>query len=205
MEVVVSKKPILKNEFSVSVESIINLFKLYKVYVFGYGSLMYPLGWLNRGMREPPRDLTVTDLNGFERGPFGLYDTYNFYGIIRSKGKHLNGVITPIESPGDYYNLMLSEFVVGLYKWANYRVVDVTKEIKMDLPEHVVVHTVVNRPINRTKILLSYPAPGYYDEVIREIKNYHNKETINTFLATGGFKSNREVRQYIESNITRRS
>ena len=198
MEISRSSKPMLKNEFSVSVDNIIKLFKKHKVYVFGYGSLMYPEGWTGRQMAEPPRAFVIADLNNFERGPFGLFGVHNFYGIIRTKGKNLNGVVAQIKSPADYYHLMLSEYVVGLHTFANYRVVDITDEIKIDLPNNAVVHTVVNRPINRVKILTSFPAPGYYNSVIRSIKSYHEEKTIQDFLASGGFESRDEVSRYLE-------
>jgi len=199
MEVSLTGKTRLKNEFAISTYSIIELFKRHKVYVFGYGSLLYPEGWGGRWMENEPIDLTVTNLNDFERGPFGLYGINNFYGVIRTKGKHLNGVVAHIKTPTDYFQLMLSEFVVGLYHTANYRIVDVTEEVDIDLPKGVVVHTVANRPINRTKILPSWPSSGYYDMVMRNIKRFHTDKFVADFLETGGFKDDREVKQYIES------
>ena len=201
MEISRSSKPILKNEFSISVDNIIKLFKKHKVYVFGYGSLMYPEGWTCRHIAEPPRDFVIADLNNFERGPFGLYGIHNFYGIIRTKGKSLNGVVAQIKSASDYYHLMLSEYVVGLHTFANYRVVDITDDIKIDLLDNAVVHTVVNRPINRVKILTSFPSPGYYNSVMRSIKNYHEEKIVQDFLASGGFKNTGEVNRYLERGI----
>lgn len=198
MELSLTGKTRLKNEFKVSTYSIIKLFEKHSVYVFGYGSLLYPSGWRSRFMKRPPKELITTNLSGFERGPFGLYGFTNFYGIIRTKGKHLNGIVAHIKSPTDYYNLMLSEFVVGLHQAANYRIVDVTEEIDLNLPKRVIIHTVTNRPINRTKILTSAPSSGYYDSVIRNIKKFHTEKFVRDFLNTGGFKNNREVKRYLE-------
>ncbi len=198
MEVSISGKPVLKNEFVVSASNIIKLFKEHKVYVFGYGSLLYPEGWSGRRLENEPRDLEVTNLNNFERGPFGLYGLTNFYGVIRTKGKYLNGVIAQIKTPNDYYRLMLSEFVVGLYPAANYRVVDVTDEIEMNLPKRAVVHTVANRPANRAKILVSIPSPRYYYEVMHFTKAFHTDKFVGDFLETGGFKNGKAVKRYLE-------
>ena len=199
MEISITGKTVLKNEFQPTTHNIIELFKKYSVYVFGYGSLLYFSGWRGRHMKKSPTYLTLANLNDFERGPFGLYGYTNFYGIIRTKGKHLNGVVTHIKSPSDYYHLMLSEFVVGLHTPANYRVVDVTEEISdVALPKNVIVHTVANRPINRTKILPSTPYPRYYDEVMWNIGRHHTEKFAKDFLDTGGFKNNKEVKRYLE-------
>ncbi|TET59668.1 MAG: hypothetical protein E3J47_08270 [Candidatus Stahlbacteria bacterium] len=208
MEVSISGKPVLKNEFAVSTSNIIKLFKKHDVYVFGYGSLLYPEGWEGRNMREVHRDLVPTNLNNFERGPFGLYGFANFYGVIRTKGRYLNGVVTHIKHPSDYFYLMLSEFVVGLHRYANYRVVDVTNEIEIDLSKRAVVHTVANRPINRIKMLTSVPSSGYYNSVMYNIKGFHTEKFVDEFFKTGGFKNGREVRRYLKRrgnvNITGR-
>lgn len=200
MEVSITGKTVLKNEFVPSTFNIIELFKKHEVYVFGYGSLLYPEGWAGRFMADPPKNFEITNLNGFERGPFGLYGYLNFYGIIRTKGKYLNGVIARIKSPADYFHLMFSEFVVGLHHIANYRIVDITNEIDLDLRKGAVVHTVVNRPINRTKILTSMPSSGYYDDVIYNVKGFHTEKFVDEFFETGGFKDNREVKRYLENS-----
>jgi hypothetical protein len=148
-------------------------------------------------MENNPKELIVTDLHDFERGPFGLYGYTNFYGIIRTKGKYLNGVMAHVKTPNDYYQLMLSEFVVGLYTEANYRIVDVTDEIGLDLAKGTVIHTVANRPFNRTKILTSMPCPGYYNSVMHNVKKLHTEEFVKDFLNTGGFKGNGEVIRYV--------
>ena len=186
---------VLKNEVLVTGSNIQQLFDNKSVYVFG---------WKGRGMMVPPKrhSLIECELNGFERGPYGIFGFLNYYGIIRSSEKKCNGVLCQITSIRDWANLMRTEMVAGLASFVNYRVVDVTDSIsnishphKMQKP--YVVHCVCNRPSNRQKMQFSKPAPGYYNRVWDGIQRERSSEFIEMFKRTGGFESDHEVKDHI--------
>lgn len=196
MEVVKNFGPVLKNEFTLNKENLQKLFSSRRpVYVMGYGSLLFPAGWLGRKMLRPPRKLIECVCSGFERGPWGLFQGVNFYGIIRTNGSHLNAVLGRVRTMTDYIGLMDSERAVGLHKYANYRVVDVTEEVsaESDLPNDATIHAVVNRPSNRKKIGKTFPMFGYYEYVWGWLNRMRGEEFAKEFLKTGGFKNSREV------------
>lgn len=199
-------KPILKNEVLVEKRNLNSIFSKGNVYVFGYGSLLVSEGWNVRGMQHPPgrKDLIECVLNGFERGPFGIYGYDNFYGIIRHAQKSVTGVLVPIASLRDWVNLMYTEYIAGLVSHVNYRVIDVTKDIsdiRGKLAGPCIIHTVCNRPINRTKCLYTYPAKNYYDSVWKLVRKSRSKEFIDKFLKTGGFRGNWEVEGKLNNHI----
>jgi len=174
------------------------LFKEHPVYVFGYGSLLYSQGWIRRRMIVPPKadDLIECDLKNYERGPWGMFSLTNYYGIIRKKGAACNGVLARVHDLQDWVELMATEAIAGLFRTANYRVVDVTKSIKKckDLVgKDAVIHAVCNRPVNRRKFPHTYPQYGYYDRVWAGINNERGTKFANRFLKTGGFKCDQQV------------
>ena len=96
---------------------------------------------------------------------------------------------------------MTTEMIVGLYRYANYRVVDVTKSVpnldRLVLP-NARVHLVCNRPGNRKKMLESRPSWGYYDRVWKGVQNERTPEFSRRFLETGGFMTDQNVHKYLE-------
>lgn len=203
-------RTVLKNEVEVTAENMTYLFERFPVYVLGYGSLLYSAGWYRRFMRRIPKkhELIEIELDGYERGPWGLYGDTNFYGVIRNTKKSMNGVLVRVHDLDDWVGLMTTEMIVGLYQWANYRVVDVTDNIAGDgtrrLPTSYRVHMVCNRPINRKKMRNSWPAFGYYDRVWEGVRLERSKKFQKEFLKTGGFQSNRAVRAYIHESWRKR-
>jgi len=207
MEIVANYKPVLKNEVPVYREPMTKLFKNKKVFVLGYGSLLYADGWQYRGIRQPPeaKDLTECDVKGFKRGPFGIFGISNYYGGIRSSSDGLNGVVLRINDLTDWVSLMSTELIAGLHMGVNYRVVDVTENIQgiWTPDKDSVVHMVCNRPRNRSYCTNTYPGTGmmsggYYDRVWKGIASERTPEFAKKFLETGGFKSNIQVEEYLQ-------
>lgn len=207
MEWVPNYKPdVFKNEVPVFKEDMEALFKKHKVYVFGYGSLLYPAGWRGRWMKRPPMEgkLIECHANGFERGPWGLYGQQNFYGIIPKEGSVVNGVVTRIWSLNDWVNLMSTEMIAGLYKFANYRVVDITDNITdwPKKPKSARIHCVMNQPQNRELALKTFPACRYYDRVWNGVKEHRTPAFTKEFLELGGFRNTMEA--YVSIDNKRR-
>jgi len=183
----------LNNEFRISINNIEKTFKKKKVYVLGYGSLLFPKGWRNRGMkiRTKEQDLIECTLNNYERGPFGIHSKVHFYGAIFNEHKYFNAVLNPISSINDWLNLMNTEFIKGLHKNYNYRVVDVTNFISgVKLPKNVVVHMVANESKNKILYQTYTPAPNYYPYVWNGVKKFRTIKFQHEFLKTGGLAYN---------------
>jgi hypothetical protein len=203
MEFITDYKPdVFKNEVPVFKEDMVALFKKHKVYVFGYGSLLYPGGWSGRWMKKRPvgSKLIECRAHDIERGPWGLYDTLNYYGIIPKEGSIVNGIVTRIWSLDDWLNLMSTEMIAGLYRFANYRVVDITNSV-IDWPKKpksARIHCVMNQPINRELVLKSLPAPGYYDRVWRGVVQHRSPAFASEFLDLGGFRNTIEAYTFIK-------
>jgi hypothetical protein len=192
---------VLKDEVAVYEQPMKNLFQNNTIYVFGYGSLLASRGWKGRGLRHPvtASSLIECELEGFERGPFGVYGHTNFYGVIRHGNKSINGVLCQMADLRDWVRLMSTEQIAGLFHTVNYRVVDITNHIRVsaELKEPYKIHCVCNRPLNRKKMLHTYPAAGYYDYVWRIVKQERSEAFQSRFLQTGGFKSNQGVRKFL--------
>lgn len=206
MELVKKYEPnVLKNEVPVFRDEMTALFEKHPVFVFGYGSLLYPDGWENRGLNEDPKneDLIECTLKGFERGPWGLYARSNFYGIIRNYEKEVNGTLLHVKTLREWVHLMSTEMIAGLYRYANYRVVDVTDSIDNTrmLPKGFRVHAVCNRPINRVKFFNTIPYRGYYDRVWAGIKMYRSPEFAKRFLETGGVTGDKAIEAILRKHI----
>lgn len=204
MEFVPNYKPVLKNEVPVYLQPMKALFKDYNIYVFGYGSLLFSRGWMRRSMWCPPgrKDLIECDLKGFERGPYGVYGSQAYYGIIRNARKHCNGVLAPVNDLRDWVGLMRTEMAAGITQYVNYRVVDVTDDICNITDAHKLktpykVHCVCNRPFNKTKLLQATPAGGYYGYVWDHVLLERSQGFVQTFLKTGGFRDWYEADKFI--------
>ena len=181
----------LANEVYVTVSGMKKLFDEKKVFIIGYGSLLFEHGWSKRGMKISPKavDLVECTVNGYKRGTFGIQNGIHFYGAIQDKKEHFNAVITPIHSLNDWVELMQSEYVAGIYKNYNYRVVDVTNFVsEAKLPKQSVIHMVANEPENINIFNRVMPAPGYYKYVWKGVKRNRSKEFQKEFLETGGIK-----------------
>jgi len=208
----------LKDEVEVSVRHLNTTFKKKSVYVFGYGSLLHSGGWYGRVLAKPPKvkDLIECELDGFERGPFGIFFSTNFYGIVRNSKKTVNGVLARIHNLSDWINLMRTENVAGLTALPTYRVIDVTEKISERLPDNSVIHTVCSRPsvkkiaigtlpenleafranyyINETE-----PQINYYEKVYRGVCKERSTGFVKKFLSTGGFRDGKEVETFINN------
>ena len=196
---------VLKNEVPVFRDEMQKLFEEHPVFVFGYGSLLYPDGWTHRGLNEDPKneDLIECNLEGFERGPWGLYAGSNFYGIIRNSEKSVNGTLLHVKTLREWVHLMSTEMIAGLYRYANYRVVDVSDGIDNTraLPTGFVVHAVCNRPVNKKKFFHTVPYRGYYDRVWAGVKKYRSAQFAKTFLETGGVVGDHSIETILRKHI----
>ena len=203
MERIDEYKPnVLKSEVPVFLDPMEELFDKHRVFVFGYGSLLYPHGWRPRGMIHvvTQSDIKECILKGFERGPWGIYNNQNYYGVIRNKDKYLNGVVVEIRTLHDWVGLMKTEMIAGLYDWATYRVVDVTENIEgVTLPKNARVHCVCARPNAKSQLFHSIPASWYYSEVWQEVVMERTSEFQEEFLKTGGFRNGNEVWELIDN------
>lgn len=218
MEIIDKYAPILENEVTVDKKRIGRLFRNGPVYVFGYGSLLYPEGWLHRGCYDTKyKNMRTAVLRGYERGPFAYFGEVGkkrvlkyasvFYGIVRNKAAWLNGAVVKIGNSWDWLSLMSTEAAAGIAKRATYRIVDVTSEIEMaDVEKNATVHAVVNIPSSKTdvKSLLASgfdiaPAPGYFDRVYKGVAGFHSSGFMDDFLATDGLKNNQEAKNVIRT------
>jgi len=179
----------LKNEFYVTRSGLEKLFARKKVFVAGYGSLLFAHGWSRRGMdvTTKPKDLIECTVNDYKRGSFGIHERVHFYGAIYNETKHFNAVLNPIHSFNDWVGLMQTEFIAGMYSNYNYRVVDVTTDITgAKLPKNSVVHMVVNEPANEFIFNSVRPAPRYYKYVWQGVEDFRSDKFQREFLKTGG-------------------
>ena len=204
MEWVPNYEPnVFKNEVPVFKKDMEALFKSHKVYVFGYGSLLYPGGWFGRHMVKRPTEgkLIECRAHGFERGPWGLFGKQNYYGIIPKDDCMVNGVVARIWSLNDWVGLMSTEMIAGLYRYANYRVVDITDSITdwPKKPKSARIHCVMNQPMNRELAIESFPAARYYDRVWEGVKNHRSPSFVTEFLELGGFRSTVEAFLFIDN------
>ena len=179
-----------KNEVLVTRNNVFELFDKHKVFVVGYGSLLYAKGWRNRYMKHvvKPKHLKECVVNGYERGPFGAVNGVHFYGAIPESDKQLNGALVRMWGPEDWVGLMETELIAGMFYNYNYRVVDITDQVSgVKLPKKAVVHMVVNEPQNRNVPDTNWAFPNYYERVWRGINKERSPEFVEEFLTTGGY------------------
>ena len=183
-------KLVLNNEVEITAKNIKKIFAKKKVFVLGYGSLLFAKGWNRRKMQVfvEPKHLQECKVKGYKRGTYGLANDMHFYGLIEDATTHLNGVLNPIYSMHDWISLMKTELIAGLFNDYNYRVVDVTDKIYgvVKLPKNAVIHAVVNEAKNEELVKSVGAAPGYYPYVFRGVLNERTTSFILEFLKTGG-------------------
>lgn len=179
----------LENEVLVSPGEIRGLFKEKTVYVLGYGSLLYSEGWWGRNMYKytEPDDLVECSVEGYERGPYGLFRGAHFYGVVPNEDAQFNGVLNRIDDMWDWVGLMRTELIAGIFDPFNYRVVDVTDKVSdVDLEPSSVVHMVVNEPKNKETWKRCVAYPGYYEEVWDGVCKERSTKFVHEFVKTGG-------------------
>lgn len=98
-------------------------------YFFGFGSLLFPAGYLKRGLKHPPDILhDYYELKFHQRGMFGIWSTYkklrSYFGIIENPDSSVIGTVAPIMSVQDLRRLLLNEGAlasrrcpVPVYQW----------------------------------------------------------------------------------------
>mgnify|MGYP001071855020 CR=1 FL=1 len=193
----------LENEFYVTKSGLNKLFTRKKVFVIGYGSLLFDHGWKGRGMDTVTKEehLIECAVDGYKRGFYGIFNNTHFYGVIADKKQHFNAVLNPIHSFDDWVGLMQTEFIAGMYTAYNYRVVDVTHLIYgTKLPKNAAVHMVANEPKNQFLVDTAHPAAGYYDYVWSGVQGNRSKEFQDEFLKTGGVTHVRRRKRTFKEN-----
>lgn len=155
-------------------------------YFFGYGSLIAPEGINYRGLkiRYKREDLHPCILKGFERSMCGFFKPRNFYGLLKDKKAHCNGVVFKVHNWYDYRALLDSEGATSYYrKVRTYWSIDVTHLIiGWKVPKGYRVMTLVCKQdksnlgkVERNYIRRCYKAAGIW-----------GKEFRDDFLDTGG-------------------
>ncbi len=151
-----------------------------KIFIFGYGSLMYPAGINGRGMRKiySWKDLEPTYLNNYERGWYAVYQNrYLFYGIIPKTGSRLNGVLFRVHSKSDLLALNESELTGKVYQLK-----DVTNEVETNRIGKIKTYVTLPKALPKNnKRYRKYP--GYQNDVITGIEHW-GKEFVEEFEKT---------------------
>ena len=132
-----------------------------RVGVFGYGSLMYPLGINGRGMSKiyTRDDLSEGILNDFERGVSVYSEGTFFYGATHVKGSRLNGMMFGITIK-DLVTLSISEKAFPLDSNSVYGICDVTDNAS-NTHNYDVVVSFVNDKLTPDKPLYEKLSCGY--------------------------------------------
>lgn len=156
------------------------------MYIFGYGSLMYPSGINGRGMDYiySWKDLTIATLLGHKRGMFAYceYNERTYYGIMKSKNDTVNGVVFKIHSDTDFENLMLDEQSGKTYEKPVYEIVKVTGSIFPNIFTDVITLVNIKDKSGYGKI-----SEGYAKHVYEGIQPLGASFRAD-FLKTGGQK-----------------
>ena len=163
--------------------------RLVMMYMFSYGSLMYPEGINGRGMmyNYTIKDLIPTVLRGYKRGPYGLNANMakeSYYGIIRSDESEVVGTLVPVYSQYDLKMLMGSELTFQFYdpEKSMYILeeVDVSSD-SIDVP----VKTLV---CNHDQVIQSRHMPmdkSYVERVYKTIVSYWGEDFAERCVETG--------------------
>lgn len=98
-------------------------------YFFGFGSLLFPAGYLNRRLKHPPNILhNYYELKFHKRGMFGIWKTHkklhSYFGMIEDPNSSVVGAVAPIMSLEDLRRLLLNEGALAsrrcptpVYQW----------------------------------------------------------------------------------------
>lgn len=157
------------------------------MYIFGYGSLMYPSGINGRGMdyNYKWKDLCEAVLSDYKRGMFAHY-VNNYYGIMKSKGDLVNGVVFEVHTDDDFGRLLINEGASEIYRNTKtglmYEVVDVSD--KMTPSFYKKVFAFVN---TKDKSGCGKVTKSYVRSVYKNIQPW-GYNFVDVFLRTGGMK-----------------
>ena len=195
------------NEVPVNLRILKNIFENRAVYVFGYGSLTYTEGWAGRNLQNPPtrEDLIECVLHGYVKGPWAIFRGTNFYGLLAEPRRQVIGVLGRVYDLRDWYNLMFTEFAAGLHEDYVYRIIDITDDMayiegEEQLEKDYVVHTLRCSNIDRFKARKTVPYLNYYNKVWNGVVAERSPRFCRAFLRTQGFKTNKEVKEFLNAN-----
>ena len=165
------------------------------VFVFGYGSLMFPEGMNGRNMDYVygEADIVPAKLSSYSRGIYAAWDYDLFYGIIKDDSSYLNGTIAPVYTSHDFQSLNISEKVApgghDITPPGNYAVRDVSELVtlqdgtpfKEKYPDGVCYsYVILKRNLHAEK----HGETGWYEPYVDEGIKYHGDEFVEEFLKT---------------------
>lgn len=176
-----------------------------KTFFFGYGSLMYPGGINGRGMKYiyDWSDLFWSELLGYKRGMFA-HLINNYYGIMKSNGSVINGIVFEIHSDHDLERLLINE---GAHKSSPY----VRKEFVYEVKE--VSNLIVPNFDGKVLTLVNTTDKSYAGRATKSyVKHVYDgiqpwgQGFMDKFLETGGLKPEKEsgfvpVIKYLKSKM----
>ena len=162
-------------------------------YFFAYGSLMYPNGINNRGLKYDyeQSDFITATLTNHKRGSYAVYKNQYFYSIVPNKDSAVYGMLFKVHSHYDFDKLLHDEGASDHYRNTKegvmYDVVDVTNKIyHCWIPMEAKVYTLVHP---KHKTLKSGEMDQWYiDNVWNGIK-IHGPSFMSKFTKTGGIAS----------------
>ena len=156
-------------------------------YVFGYGSLMYPLGLFSRGLSKTyvHSDFKVATLDGYVRELSVFHKDTFYYGIYPGSGK----VIGTLFQISDFDLTVLAKDEVSLpytdYPTPAYRMVDITNHFNIG---PVFTFEGLERHDGSIGMKLASGSTLRYIEHVFDGIQYLGKDFIEQFLKTGGVK-----------------
>jgi hypothetical protein len=144
------------------------------IWIFGYGSLLYPDGINGRGMHYnyTENDLHEVVLKGYKR-EWNALSGIRFLGVVESPFSWCNGVIFQIHSDEGLENFKRSEHIGEVYD-----LVDVTDKVE-PRPENAIIKTCVTiNPTSDGRIA------DYYIDIINIALKYRGLKFKKDFIKT---------------------
>lgn len=169
-----------------------NMFDFTKpIFVFGYGSLMFPEGMNGRNMDYiyERSDIVPANLSSYSRGIYAAWGYKLFYGIIEDPNSYLNGTIAQIYSEHDFIALNESEKSNTNPKPGNYTVRDVSDLITLQdgtpfnekYPDGICYsYVILERDLHAEK----HGETGWYEPYVDRGIKYHGLEFVREFIKT---------------------
>jgi len=155
-------------------------------YFVGYGSLMYPSGINDRGMKKRYDwpDLIPIKVKGFKRSFCSVFQNIlAYYGVYRDETSEINAIAFEIETRYDYEMLLSSENANKGHSQPMYDVIDISDVVSgFDFPTNARIVILETIKVENKQGSLPY----YYVSGVWEGIQHWGEEFCQTFLETGG-------------------
>jgi len=178
---------------SLSKKNLMSMVKFYSsTYFVGYGSLMYPAGINDRGMKKTYKwsDLIPITVKGFKRSFCSVYKDLAYYGVYTDENSELNAVAFKMDSHYDYTMLLLDEFAHPKFKPAMYKIVDISDSVfGFDFPADSKIMILETIKIEND---LGY-IPHYYVNSVWDGIQHWGKAFHQRFVETGGINPDKLI------------